>query len=226
MDSLNVLIVEDEAIVALEIKSYLESIGCNVIDVCSNANCALEVLKNKSVNLVMMDIYLQDRVDGIEATKQIKKLYPNIQIIFLTANNDNYNLHQATKLEPLSYLAKPFNRQELLAAIEIAKIKIKKDAITNSSYIKLDNEFSYDINSKLLYYLKTLVHLTDKESQLLSLMIKNKNSLISNYTIENELWPSSSANPNTIRTLVSRLRKKLKNRFIQNISARGYMFVF
>ena len=67
------------------------------------------------------------------------------------------------------------------------------------------------------------INLTKKESHLLSLLVEHKNSLLDNYTIENELWPFKESNPNTIRTLISRLKKKLDYNLIKTIPSRGYI---
>ena len=224
MESLNVLIVEDEPIVALDIESYLSSIGCNVLGICADAKETITILKNSDINVVIMDIYLKGDIDGIELAAIIKDNYEDIKVIFLTANNDDYNIDRVALIEPVSYLTKPFNRQELLASIKIAKAKLENQDNKDIDALELDEEYSFDINDKFLYCCGELIHLTKKESDLLSLFIKNKNNLVSNYVIENELWPDKEANANTIRTLVKRLREKLKHKFIKTVPARGYIF--
>jgi len=228
MTGLKVLIVEDESIVALEIESYLNSLDCKVVDVVSDGLEAVTLCKKYNIDLVMMDIFLDGDIDGIEASLKIKEINKDIMIVFLTANNDNYNIQRAVEVDPLVYLSKPFDRKELFAAINIAKNRLFNQQKTSLSdhdrkLLKLDEEFGFDMDNTLLYYHDELVHLTKKETQLLQLFISNKNNLVTNYMIENEIWPDKVANTNTIRTLIKRLREKLKHRFIKNIPARGYV---
>jgi len=67
--------------------------------------------------------------------------------------------------------------------------------------------------------------LTKKETNLLELFIENKNNIVDFYTIENTIWPEKDTNTNTIRTLVKRLRQKLKHKFITTVSSQGYRFI-
>jgi DNA-binding response OmpR family regulator len=70
-----------------------------------------------------------------------------------------------------------------------------------------------------------MINLTKKESILLELFIAHKNNLLDFYTIENSIWPDKETNTNTLRTLVKRLRQKLKHKFIETVSSRGYTFM-
>ena len=224
MDKLNVLIVEDEAIVALEIKSFLSSIGCHIVDIVNSADNIAEIIQTKEIDLIMMDILIEGSIDGIEASIVAKSINSDIEIIFLTAHSDEYSIERAIKVEPIFYLTKPFNRQELLVAIKIAQKKLEKIKKRDTILI-LDDEFSFDKNSNLLFKNGKLVHLTQKETQLLALLINNKNKLTTTYTIENMIWPTKEANLSTIRTLIKRVRVKLKYKFIQTVSSRGYIFI-
>ena len=228
MKEINILIVEDESIVAMEIESYVDKLGYSVIDTCSNANDALKVVSEHSVDIVFMDICIKGELDGVETAIRIKQSHPHIEIIFLTAHLDDYNIDRAIKIDPTAYLSKPFNRTELRAFLKIALRKINRDAITDVSSkhtIILDNEFSYDPFNHTLYCCLEIIHLTKKENELLELFIDNKNNIVDFYTIENTIWPDKATNTNTIRTLVKRLRQKLKHKFIETVSSRGYKLI-
>ncbi len=214
---MNILIVEDEFLVALEIESFLKQQNLNVLAIVSNAKDAISIIKEQRVDLVLMDIYLEGEIDGIEATKIIHSINSFIQIIFLSANSDRLNIDRAIESNPITYLSKPFNREELYAAITLAKKKIHH-------IIHLDKEFSYDKKSHILYYKNEIVSLSQKESQLLTLFINNLNNLVTNYMIENEIWPQKDANASAIRTLIKRLRAKLKHKFITTLTSQGYIF--
>ncbi|SFZ98197.1 Two-component hybrid sensor and regulator [hydrothermal vent metagenome] len=228
MNEINILIVEDESIVAMEIKSYVEKLTYNVVNICSNAKDALYIVENNRVDIVMMDICLKGEMDGIETVSIIKESYPHIEVIFLTAHLDDFNVNRAIKLDPVAYLSKPFNREELRVFLKIAEHKLKNEVsheADKSNLIILDEEFSYDSENQTLFCCNEMIHLTKKENELLALLIKNKNTIVDFYTIENIVWPDKYTSANTTRTLVKRVRQKLKHKFIETVSSRGYRLI-
>jgi len=228
MKEVNILIVEDESIVAIEIASYIKKLGYTVVDTCSNAEDAFNVIKEHTINIVLMDICIKGALDGVDTAKRIKEGHPHIEIIFLTAHLDDYNVDRAIELNPTAYLAKPFNREELRVFLKIALRKINRETShmeENHHHIIFDEEFSYDLDNSTLYCYLEIIHLSKKENEFLELLLKNKNNIVDFYTIENIIWPDKETNANTIRTLVKRLRQKLKHKFIETVSSRGYRLV-
>ncbi|BAF72981.1 response regulator [Sulfurovum sp. NBC37-1] len=228
MNNINILIVEDESIVAMEIESYIKKLEYAVAGICSHADDALEVVSENDVNIVLMDICIKGKRDGVETATLIKEKYPDTEIIFLTAHLDDYNVDRAVELNPTAYLSKPFKREELKAFLKIAVHKIQKDNETNTKQkdrIVLDREFSYDLPRQILYCCDEMILLTKKEQELLKLLIDRKDHVVDFYSIESTIWPQRETNNNTIRTLVRRLRQKLKHKFIQTVPTHGYMLV-
>ncbi len=228
MKELNILIVEDESIVAMEIESYISKLGYAVAGICSNAQDAFKAVKQSHIDVIMMDIHIKGELDGVETAALIKEDHPHIEIIFLTAHLDDYNVDRAIEVNPTAYLAKPFNREELRVFLKIALRKIRKETLSDlgtQHNIILDHEFSYNPLNHTLYCCKEIINLTKKENALLELFIDNKNSIVDFYTIENTIWPDKETNTNTIRTLVKRLRQKLKHKFIETVSSRGYKLI-
>jgi signal transduction histidine kinase len=126
MSQIKVLIVEDEAIVAIDISRRLERMGYKVTDILVAGEDTLTLLSKLQAHnpdqlpdLVLMDIVLQGDVDGIETTRQIRATY-NIPVVYLTANADENTLQRAKVTTPFGYVLKPFNERELRASIEIA----------------------------------------------------------------------------------------------------------
>ncbi|CAA6820841.1 MAG: Two-component hybrid sensor and regulator [uncultured Sulfurovum sp.] len=223
MKKKNILIVEDESIVAMEIRSYLETLDYNIVATCSTADEAYEHAIHQEVDLILMDIYLTDS-NGIEATRRIKKIKKEMPVIFLTAFMDEKTIDEAIAVNPVAYLLKPFNRKELSVAIKIglSHLKPKENRLQGDLY--LDEEFSFDSRSFELICCGELVSLSKKERLLLNLFLNNQNKLISNMTMEYELWPDKPSNDSRRRALISRLRSKLKHRFIDTLSSEGYVF--
>jgi len=217
----NILIVEDESIVAMEIESYLLSLNYNIVAICSTADEAYKKATSNDIDLVLMDIYLIES-DGIEATIRIKKIKPNLPIIFLSAYMDEETIDRAIQVNPEAYLTKPFNRKDLAVSIKIA-LK-NKESLMMTGDILLDNEFSFDTKSSELICCGENVSLTKKERTLLILFLKQKNHLITIENIEYELWPNKPSNNSRRRSLISRLRAKLKHKFIETHASEGYIF--
>ena len=229
MRDINILIVEDESIVAMDIESYIQKLKYGSIPaICSNAHDAIKALSKHYINIALLDINLKGDIDGIELASIIRQKYPRIEIIFLTAHLDDYNVDRAIELNPIAYLSKPFHREELKVVLKIAISKIEKSSQKSKitkRHLKLDDEFTYDISSRSLYLYSEMVHLTQQEQQLLALFIKNKNRPIEFDMIENVIWSNNNSSHNTIRSLVRRLRPKLKHKFIESLSSRGYKFI-
>ncbi len=227
MSAMKVLIVEDESIVAMEIENLIVNFGYSVVGICSNAKDALTVAEDITIDIVLMDICLKGDVDGIETAEKMKKIDNDIQIIFLTAHMDDYNVDRAIALDPVAYLSKPFNQEELRVSLKIATMKRHHIPLTTQDKVRhifLDNEFCYDTRHDMLYCCNEPIHLTKKESELMELFMQNKNKITDLYLIEQTIWPNQFPHANTLRTLVKRLREKLKHKFIETVPGRGYKF--
>ncbi len=117
-----IMIVEDEWITADDIRMSLQSLGYTVSSVVSSGEEAIQNAEKDKPDLVLMDIMLKGKMDGIEAASQIRSCY-NIPIIYLTAYADEKILERAKITEPFGYIVKPFVNEDLKIAIEIALYK-------------------------------------------------------------------------------------------------------
>lgn len=119
MNEPNILVVEDEAIVAMEIEELLASAGFNPVGWAPSGGEALALAEQQDPDLVLMDICLKGETDGIDTAKEIRRRH-NIPVIFLTAHSERETLTRAKSAEPFGYILKPFSSQQLKSAIEIA----------------------------------------------------------------------------------------------------------
>lgn len=224
----DILIVEDESLVAMEIAGYVNKLGYKACETVSSAKAALDVIKKQNVDLVLMDVYIKGDVDGISCAREIKKI-KNIPVIYISAFSDDHTLERAIETNPSTYLVKPFSRDDLKIAIKIAlKHSEIEDQTTHMLVgdIVFDEEFSYDTHSDELLFLGESIRLTKQERKLLKLLIDAKNSVVSVYEFENEIWPQKESNENTRRALIARLRAKLNYKFIETIHSVGYKINF
>ncbi len=217
-----ILIVEDESLVALDISQSVVSLGYKPIGTASSYDAAVELADKSRPDLILMDICLKGEKDGIEAASTIKTKY-DTPVIYITALNSEEDIQRAVSTNPSAYLIKPFDTKSLQVAIKIAL-----NHSSNNSNLKgdivLDDEFSYDSSTKQLILGGEFVSLTKKENDLLELFLDNLNGIVDLYLIENHIWPDKDANVNTLRALVSRLRLKLKYKFIETMPSVGYRF--
>ncbi len=119
MPNSQILVVEDERIVASDIEKRLKRLGYRVLATVASGEEAIEKAHDTEPDLVLMDIVLKGGMDGISAADKIHALF-NIPVIYLTAYADPDTLARVKKSEPYGYLIKPFEERELIAAIEIA----------------------------------------------------------------------------------------------------------
>jgi PAS domain S-box-containing protein len=122
MSDINILIVEDESIVAMDIKHRAEGLGYKVTDVTPSGEEALELVKVNPPDLILMDIVLKGQIDGIEAAQRIHDDF-DIPVLYLTAYSDEETLKRAKITEPFGYIIKPFEDRELHSSVEIALYK-------------------------------------------------------------------------------------------------------
>ncbi len=116
---LKVLLVEDEAIIAMRMEMELESRGYTVCQSVSNGEDAINGVRTHHPDVVVMDIRLAGRMDGIEASERILAIQP-VSIIFMSGYADEAVKARAMELSPLGYLEKPINMDRLASTIQSA----------------------------------------------------------------------------------------------------------
>ncbi|MFY8021266.1 MAG: LytR/AlgR family response regulator transcription factor [Bacteroidia bacterium] len=179
MENLRVLIVEDEFIIASNLKMMLEDLGYQPLNPVGTKKEAMEVLSNAGVDLAILDINLSGKQEGIEVAKFINE-HVHIPFIFLTSNADKATINEAKLTFPKSYLIKPFTEEDIYSAIEVAlasnvkqdqseldKLNIFKDSL----FVKLGNKyFRVDIND-IVYFEADgkLMHIYTKSGQKFSI---------------------------------------------------------
>jgi len=119
MTERRVLIVEDEMIVALELKETLKKLGYTVVATVDNGYDAIKKAGRLQPDVVLMDIRIRGDMDGIETAERLLSLY-DVPVIYLTAHSDNETLRKAIDTTPAGYLVKPVDERALYSNIEIA----------------------------------------------------------------------------------------------------------
>ncbi len=119
MSPAQILIVEDETVIALDIEESLIRLGYGVTGTVDSAAAALAAVAQQRPDLVLMDIHLQGEQTGVAAAMQMRQAY-QLPVVFLTAHADAATLAQVKAAEPFGYIVKPFDLRDLSVTIEIA----------------------------------------------------------------------------------------------------------
>ena len=220
-----VLIVEDELIPAEYLRETLEKAEYTVLDIVSTGKEAIEAVRQQKPDVVLMDIMLEDNISGSEAALQIHRNNPECKIIFLTAYADDEMIEYADRSEAYGYLLKPYRDKEILATIRLAfsrqhdKIDSKKQF---PEVITLTHGFSFNTKVHRLCKNNQEVKLSKKALRLVELLVRNKNTSVSNEQIFHHVWGEIKSE-NTLRSLIHRIRCSVDENLIQNINGIGYM---
>ncbi|MHA1728583.1 MAG: ATP-binding response regulator [Promethearchaeota archaeon] len=141
----NIMIVEDEWIVAEDIQRIVMNSGYKVTSIVNSGHEVLGNIKKNKPDLVLMDIRLSNDVNGIEAAQKIQTEF-DIPIIYITAFVNDELLQRAKLTEPFGYLIKPFNERELLTTIELAlyKFEMHNQLKTTEEFFRVFADFTLD----------------------------------------------------------------------------------
>lgn len=225
MNKIDILIVEDEAIVGLDIKRTILRMGFSVNNMVTNYDDAINSIKKKSPDIILLDINLKNSKDGIEIAKEINKT-SNIPIIYLTAFADDKTMQRAVQTKPIGYLVKPFKREDLKSVLQLCIYKINSKHYIDSELTPIGNDYFYDIDNHNLFFKEYPIKLSHKENLLLELLMESKGNIVPFYTLEEHIWEGNPVSNSALRTLLYRLRGKLDYKLIETIPSFGLKLSF
>ena len=216
-----ILIIEDEANISDFIKMELEYEGYEVF-ICEAGKSGLESALNNEFDLIILDLMLPI-ISGLEVCRRLKRK-KNTPIIMLSAKDDVMDKVAGLQIGADDYITKPFAIEELLARIQV----VFRRENTKKSYKVVFKDIVIDLNSRKVCRAGEVLTLTNKEYELLILLINNKDTVMSRYDILNEVWGYDyDAGTNVVDVYVSYLRNKLdeknKEQYIQTVRSIGYI---
>ncbi len=213
----NILVVEDEEQSRENFVSYLLMFYENVFEA-SNGERALEVYKREKPHIILLDINIP-KISGLEVARQIREKDLMTKIIILTAHSEKSFLLEAMSLRLTKYLFKPVNRKDLKQALDLAITELEKFDIIVNDEIEVNEFYTYSFNKKSLKYKGNEISLTQKEQLFFEYLLKNRNKVCSYHEL---LSYTEVASLDGLKNLVKRLKKKLNDELITNISGIGY----
>ena len=222
MPKTKILIVEDESIVALDIKRILTNLQYEVTNMASDYFSAIQSIQENRPDIILMDINLGKGKDGIQTVEDIQ-INHNIPVIYITAYGDENTINRAVATNPMGYLLKPFKKDEIKSIILLTLYKLNQinDFNKNINHHNLGSNYYYDLDNEILFYKNNPLKLSIKERKLLTILVEAKGRIVSFREIEYILWPDSPICDSTLRTLIYRLRTKLEYKIIETISSVG-----
>ncbi|PPK60470.1 response regulator [Malaciobacter marinus] len=224
----DVLIVEDEPILAMAMKLKLKKFGLNVSNIATSPNDAILYAQNNYPDLAIVDINLNSSKTGIEVANYLWKNF-NIPIIFLTSYYNDKILSEAMEAEPYAYLIKPCRNEELKVAINTAMHKHQyffknKKIFKNkeNDFVYLKENIKYNKTTCELFIDDNIIKLTKNEKKLFYILTKEAGKVINFDTIFNFIWREDVYDLSKLRSLIYRLKNKLGFNPFENLYEEGY----
>ena len=224
----DILIVEDEPILAMALELKLQKLGFCVNGIATTPDKAISYTQNNCPDLALIDINLNASKTGIDVASYIWKNF-NIPIIFLTSYYNDKILNQAMESEPYAYLIKPCRNEELKVAINTAMHKHLFFFKNKNLHEPLENKFIYlNKNTKLdlvqieIYVNDELFKLTKNEKKLFEILSKQANTIVNFNTIFNFIWREDVYDLSKLRSLIYRIKNKLGFNPFDNLYEEGY----
>lgn len=155
-DSIDILIVEDDPIIAEDLSSLLHLHNYNVVDIAHSATDAIDALLTKKPNFVILDIHLGSGQTGIDVAEIINSKY-HIPFIFLTSFDDEATLDAAQEHSPFGYLVKPFQDRTLLTTLKIALTNYEKSQTKELTLKIVEEQINQVVTTQEFNIIKDLI---------------------------------------------------------------------
>ena len=212
-----IVLVEDEINLNNLIKTYLENAGYNVIQI-NDGKTAMDNI-NIEAHLWILDIMLPDEINGYDIIKKIRETNEAMPVIFTSARDKDLDKIIGLELGSDDYITKPYSPKELVLRVNNI---IKRVYSSDMSKIKYQ-EYTIDIEKRIVTKDNQDLNLTTLEFDLLKLFITNKNKSFSRDDILNIIWGENYfGTDRVVDDLIRRLRKKMPNLNINTMYGYGY----
>ncbi|MBN2965008.1 response regulator [Sulfurospirillum sp. T05] len=209
---LKVMIIEDEPLIALNLTKMLENKGFEVTGHAGNFDEACALFRANKPHVVLSDIKLENNESGIDVVKHLKKM-GDFCVIYLTSYGDDEMVEKALDTHPAAYITKPFKEIDLNAALKLVA--------TNLRNKNVNPDFTYNKETRMLFYKNQHIILSKQESDLFHLCYLSKGFFVSMPSIEYYIWGDAPTSTSTRRGLIHRLRKKLNHAIFEHSSGLG-----
>lgn len=215
-----ILYVEDELEIKKDMEEYLNAYF-KTLYVASDGKVALKLYYQHHPDVLLLDIGIP-KINGLDLAKDIREHDDEVKIIMLTAHDDSKRLLAATELKLTKYLVKPFSPKLFK---ETLKLLLKELQKSDSNFLNFGDGYIWNRSKEQLIFNGKNIKLCKKEHKLLRLLLSKKTETTTYEDIMVEVWENSfdqEISLDSVKNLVSRLRKKLPTSFINSVYKRGY----
>ena len=221
MDTVKVLVVDDEARMRKLVRDFLTIKGYKVLEAEDGEQAVNIFFKDKEIELIILDV-MMPKMDGWEVCKTVRQ-YSQVPIVMLTARSDERDELLGFELGVDEYISKPFSPKILVARIEAI---LRRKSIATGEVLEIAG-IRIDKDAHEVFIDGEAVELSNKEFELLTYFIENQGMALSREKILNNVWNYDYfGDARTIDTHVKKLRSKLgpKGDLIKTIWGMGYKF--
>ncbi len=210
MDNLRVLIVEDDPNLGQILSEYLALKGFETT-LCKDGEEGFETFKKDYFDLCILDIMMPKK-DGFTLAQEIRSRNKQIPIIFLTAKSMKEDTIRGLKMGADDYMTKPFSMEELLLRIKAIMRRSNQSGSEEKNVLFQVGKYTFDKNKQQLEANGEVIRLTTKESELLRLLVINKNQTLQRSIALKNVWGDDSYfNARSMDVYITKLRKLLKS---------------
>jgi len=215
LKNLKILYIDDEENIRLNAIEYL-NFYCDSVYGAKDGIEGLEVYNKMQPDIIITDIKMP-KLNGLDMVRKIREKDNTTRIIVATAFLETSYLLQAVELGLVKYLIKPITADKILPVLKTCLLDLKE----NSSIFKIDENHTFDIFNKTLFFNQEQVSLTKKELLTLELLVCNFNRAVKYSEFSNYIWDAQMSE-DALRAIIKELRKKISKRSIKNVSGIGY----
>lgn len=219
---IHILIIEDNVVVALDMKRSLEKESFYITSVAKTLNKVKQSISKVRPDIALVDINLGLKENGLEIGSFLKS--NDIPIIYATSYSDTETIKKALETDPICYLIKPLNFEELKSNIILGVYKNSKHRLIQSN-LEINEDYLYDYRLNELKYKDKIIILSKTEKKLLKVLIEADKEVVLFKDLEYKVWKTKPIKDSTLRTIVYRLRKRLPTHLIETVPNLGFKIV-
>lgn len=195
----NILIVEDDELIAMDMERMIEAMGHEVVQVVDNSTEALTLIQDHEINLAILDVRIQGDYDGIELADKIQMIHDDITVLFVTSMQDDLTFNRASRTKPAGFIVKPFSEIQFKRSVAL----IVKQLEERSSRLPVDRDINSDLqihkdsllirkrNEIKRIYFKDILYLEADGGKYSKIFLEN-NVYVIRYSLKNLLDKISS----------------------------------
>lgn len=217
---MKVFLLEDDFALNKIVTNSLKNRGF-FVDTCFDGYKAVDMIMNTSYDFFILDLNVIG-FDGHKILEIIRETNKETPVIIMSAQIDMENIKKSYTLGCNDYIKKPFDFEELFLRIQY---HIQKQNQSDKFLTSIGNSYSFDLLEQVLYYKEQSIDLSVKEKLLMSLFVKNLNSITSIEMIHEYVWDSKEMEAVSMRSLIHKLKKKLKSGMLINFRGEGYKLI-